>query len=978
MPTPLEVFEKVYRPTKRAGTAEALREIAEETEDKGLLEELFDYLDLPGATVRNILTGEGGRALRSAGAFVLPGIVGQPKEQPDFGFVGNLLTDPLLFLTGGGAGAARAVQTATKGIRAGTKATQAAGRALARTATKAGRREHGRLLDVLTRRAPAASVAEAREALKLGRAAKGTPGFVESLMGKGLASQGGLRVGLPFTEGRTIAGAGKAVNLAMASPYYWAGRSILRAAKDTKAGTAVHKFVHRGLRKIYPGFGMSESGRALAAMQKATERRLTAEYAKEVQETFKPFDRDALQDFTQTLAGRDLRKSGVVDAATFKAKHPQLAAHYDEALTRYKTMTDRTREELIDRGIWSPDIEARENYFPQQYTDEVMEAIEKANWEAELAGGSQIGKVKGAGPYGAAVKNAFMKARTFTEQDDFLEHVQGLVEKAGKAGKKVKHLQELDIAQLSMKRMQSHARTLATHDMIRDARRTFRFKGAPQQWAKMAPDPVFGEWIAHGAGQLKKREGVMAAVDFVNRKGFKPFVTVGVGPIPNPAFHIRNIISGVWQAAAHPEIGLASGVRHIGQIFYDAVAKAVEKVPGITNVPRSRLTYIVRASKGGAEDLARLTDKVVKGTPYTERQIAELLRKHGVTRNAYVTAEQIYDALEPVRAMGARGARKIGRRVYEAVLGTKFPAYVAESIEDRMRANGFVHALRKGLDPQDAARATREAFIDYEMVSNLHRNIRDVIPFAQFTIGQTPRTLKTILERPRALSPLVAAGAGREGSLLPPWVREQPSFDLGADEEGNRAVLSGLGTPFEDLGKFWAGSFGRTLERGGAGSLSPPLKTVYEQMSGRDPFFGRGIHDYRRETPVASVLPDFLTGRRTRTIGKGAEKRDVPEVSPKLNYWLQKLPWARQMSMANQLFDTRKKTWHKSISLLTGARVVSVDEDTELRKLILDYLKKQADEGNVGVFQKFFAYGDTDPQLSAMVKAYYAAKGKGR
>lgn len=296
---------------------------------------------------------------------------------------------------------------------------------------------------------------------------------------------------------------------------------------------------------------------------------------------------------------------------------------------------------------------------------------------------------------------------------------------------------------------------------------------------------------------------------------------------------------------------------------------------------------------------------------------------------------------------------------------------VAEGIEDRMRAQGFVHALRKGISPEDAARATRDAFIDYEMVSSLHRNIRDVIPFAQFTIGQTPRTLKAILERPRVLSPLVASSRKEEGGIVPPWVAEQPHFRLGKDTEGKSAFLAGLGTPFEDINAFWSGRLGRTIEKEGFGRLSPPLRAGYEQATGRDPFFGRPIEKYRRETPATSILPDWLAGRKVRTTKAG---ETISEVSPQLHYVLQRLPWSRQLSMANQLFDSRKRTWHKAVSMLTGAKVVSVDEDRELRRLILDYLKGKAEDGDVGEFSRFFAYGETSPELAALIKSAYAGR----
>ena len=181
-------------------------------------------------------------------------------------------------------------------------------------------------------------------------------------------------------------------------------------------------------------------------------------------------------------------------------------------------------------------------------------------------------------------------------------------------------------------------------------------------------------------------------------------------------------------------------------------------------------------------------------------------------------------------ALGRRQAAQVAARLAQR---PQRPLQVAQHlpVEDPRwvyppAARALIGA-EKRLTPADAAKATREAFIDYEIVSGLHRNIRDIIPFAQFTIGQTPRTIRTALERPRVFSPLVASSRRDEQGIVPPWVAEQPHFKLGKDVAGESAFLAGLGTPFEDINQLWAGSLGRTLERGVA-STAPPIKALYD------------------------------------------------------------------------------------------------------------------------------------------------------
>lgn len=927
----------------RVGSALPIHDLAKDAEERGLLENLFRYLDLPGTAVRSLLTGEGGTALRSLGAFALPGLVDQPEERPDFGFLGNLATDPLLFLTGGGAGAKAAIQGAGKGLLRRGAVTKATARVLGREATKSGRKYLRGLGEGLVGK----SASRSRQAglLRLARKATANPKLVDRLTQQGLLRKGGLRLGLPFTEGKTIAAAGKSVNLAMASPYYWAARSVAKPLKNTKLGQGVVKAFDGYLKKLYPGFGMTETGKHLVAGRNATTRRMTGEAAQEVVATFKTFDKAALEDFHRVLT-QDMTPEA------FKAAHAGI--DFETTLARYKAFMDKIKEDLVERGIWEPRapqigptkaLSSTQTYVPRQLSDEAVEAIERLNFENFLANTEDVFQLN-KGTARGLTGNVFQKARKYSTNEEFEEAFRAMVPD-------VDAVRNLNVAELAMRRAQAHARTVANFDMLKRAKKV------------SLRDRAFGEWARAGAGRLSKRGAVGELVDFVNRKAFKPMVTVGVGPIVNPAFNIRNMVSGIWQAAAHPGIGAASGLRHTAQIIRDGIASAVEKVPGIGKLPRSQMTNILRASKEGPEAIARLADRVVKGTQHTEREIAGLLREHGVVRHSFVSAERIADELEPIRMMTA----KLGRRVWERVAGTRFPGQVAEAIEDRMRSQGFVHALRKGLDPEDAAQATREAFIDYEMVSDLHRNIRDYIPFAQFTIGQTPRTVKTALTRPRVLSPLTAVySRDDDDTVLPPWVREQPNLPLGQDREGNTAMLAGLGTPFEDINKFGS------LERGLLGSLSPMVKIPLEQATGRDPYFQRPIYGYRRRTPASGPLADLMGQTRDRVDKQTGEV--VREVNPKLNYWLGRLPWSRQISMANQLWDTRRAPIHKMISLLTGAKVVSVDQDKEIRKLVLSYLKKQADDGNVVEFRRFFADQTINPELSAMIKAWYAASRK--
>jgi hypothetical protein len=293
----------------------------EQKRHRGLLENVFRYIDLPGATVRSILSGDFGKAARNLGAFALPGIIEQPEEQPDFGFWGNMALDPLMYLTGGGMGAVKAFSKATRALTRSRDIFKFGGAAIRRTATKRGRKALSPYLDEMARATEGAlpgmapgqigplttgAIKARRGAVKMMERLRQDPTkYLQRLEKRGLLERGGLKAGLPFTEGRTILGAGKNISPFMLSPFYWggklAGKQLGKVAAFRKAGKAVHRAWRAGLSKLYPGIHMEDAGRSLVMGQANQGRLLTGQHHGELDDIFKTFSPEARSDFTKVL-----------------------------------------------------------------------------------------------------------------------------------------------------------------------------------------------------------------------------------------------------------------------------------------------------------------------------------------------------------------------------------------------------------------------------------------------------------------------------------------------------------------------------------------------------------------------------------------------------------------------------------------------------------------------------------------------------
>ena len=142
-------------------------------------------------------------------------------------------------------------------------------------------------------------------------------------------------LGLPFTEGRTIARAGKATNLMDAVPAYrFLAKPLAQKFGQTHLGRRVRQFWRNAGKKLYFGKNFNTvTGRNLASNMESRVAIADRDAGGRLGEIFKGFgEKDALEDFGQSLIGMDVRKTGVLDADTFKQAHPALAGRYDEAL----------------------------------------------------------------------------------------------------------------------------------------------------------------------------------------------------------------------------------------------------------------------------------------------------------------------------------------------------------------------------------------------------------------------------------------------------------------------------------------------------------------------------------------------------------------------------------------------------------------------------------------------------------------------
>jgi hypothetical protein len=307
------------------------------------------------------------------------------------------------------------------------------------------------------------------------------------------------------------------------------------------------------------------------------------------------------------------------------------------------------------------------------------------------------------------------------------------------------------------------------------------------------------------------------------------------------------------------------------------------------------------------------------------------------------------------KAKGATPKKLIKRYV-------EFMGAWGRNAENLVRGRAYIDLLNKGFSPESAARQVLDAFVDYDVVSEANRTLRDLFPFIQFTIGTAKSIGKAAIERPGTVSmfgPMFRPA--KVGQVLPQYLAEGAHYQVGTDPEGNPKVVSGFGTPIEALNFAGPASLAspfrsawRTL-----GGLHPFLKVPLEMAAGKSTYFGTKIGEFAPREHVVSKIP----GLNKAFLGLGLiQERTIKSTGAKVYYFnpqaseiLSAIPHSRITGFLQDLFDTRKDWSDRILEKATGGvKIRSVNERREIESLLIARLRELAAQGRVKEFVNFW------------------------
>lgn len=425
-------------------------------------------------------------------------------------------------------------------------------------------------------------------------------------------------------------------------------------------------------------------------------------------------------------------------------------------------------------------------------------------------------------------------------------------------------------------------------------------------------DPELGHALEDSFKGLAPR-GMLPGLLAKANSYWKPYVVYGIFA-PKIGSIVRNVVGGGFQVASTPEAAKALknfvSPKNLGQVFGGAIDDGIERVMGTRLGGGTELTKSIQRVEKAMEESGGTVDGMM--AHLADDPVLQGAAKHGVL-DGFVTSEEV------------------GKRLVKGGLMDKAPKWlkdwaqmpgdIFQGAEQRMRLGTYLSLVKEaGYTPERAAAAVRDAFYDYNVWNKSNRTLRDVIPFAAFQTNAARQSAKWIARQPAVG---VAAGQLFQGSdpdhPTPEWVSEQASVRLGPDKEGNPQYATGFGLPIESLNGI-PGLSGREFMRTVVSKMAPAIKQSVAGLTGEDPYFGTPVGSYDKTPEVFQAL------------GAG-EHSELGRQYHNLTSWGLN-PLDPLVGQVGKLLDKKKSATGTGLDLLTGANVVSVDENQALQQLL--------------------------------------------
>lgn len=428
-----------------------------------------------------------------------------------------------------------------------------------------------------------------------------------------------------------------------------------------------------------------------------------------------------------------------------------------------------------------------------------------------------------------------------------------------------------------------------------------------------------------------------------------------IGALASPAFHVRNIYSGMYNAATEGALNpldTLAAARASGGNF-DALASRVRggRSPYRNLSSDEAVRQFIADSSGqrlasgnvisdisGVEDPGRVGGMYVGSGPTIAESTRQALQQGRRADPANRTWRNFLGDLLSFRGVGITRQP----RPYQTNPLLAMNDAIGSRSEDALRIGTFLTLIRQGVDPAEAGDTVRRLLVDYspEAFTGFERNVmKRVAPFYSFQKGILPSIAENTLYRPGGLQGQTIRAVTRgtepsEDNFIPEYLRQSAAIPLpegwpsllgGEPAEGLQRYITNIDLPFEStlnlftpgVGTTAAARLADTIQKTGSnilGQSNPLIKAPIEYITNRQLYTGRDLSD------LYSVLEQDLG-----PIGRPLEQAVI-------NF----LPFgARGISMYRQLSDDRldpvDARMKAAFNVLAGVKLTDVDEERTKR-----------------------------------------------
>lgn len=351
------------------------------------------------------------------------------------------------------------------------------------------------------------------------------------------------------------------------------------------------------------------------------------------------------------------------------------------------------------------------------------------------------------------------------------------------------------------------------------------------------------------------------------------------------------------------------------------------------------------------------------------------------------TGEINWESWNPLNIRGVQKIKGMEPRLktgFKLAAGGEHFGYYADAMN---RLTPWLNRIERGYDPAAAKKIADELQVSYNprnYTKTEQQFLKRLFPFYSFTSRMAPAIAKELGRKPGGgLAHWLKQQDKLRGKspVLPDYISDTASIDLGDQPDGSKRFLTGFGLMHEDpLSMLSSSPQGMGLEV--VSRLNPLLKAPLEMITGKS-FFQKGIEGGRDIEDLDPVLG--------RTLANMFGEKDAIKLPTGIEQVATNSPLARLFSNVRTLSDPRKGYIGKTVPLLTGFRYADVSpgtQDTVLRELMESAEKKLGSK----VYEKHYFPADVlaglDPEdrtqaeklraLSAMLGARAKKRAKER